>query len=114
MYRATTPIHSFHFEENPQNYERLLITYAQDKMIIMEKTKEDLTFETEIDSEGNIDYIASFQLTQEEANRFTSVRSSIIQVQVRALDSSDNAYASDMATFSVKDVLDDRILVAGT
>ena len=114
MYRATTPIHSFHFEENPQTYERLLITYAQDKMIIMEKTKEDLTFESETDSEGTIDYIASFQLTQEEANRFTSRRSNVIQVQVRALDANNNAYASDMASFTVKDVLNDRILSAET
>ena len=112
MYRATTPIHSFHFEEDPEQYEQLLITYAQDKMIIMEKEKSDLTFEAATDDYGNIDYIASFKLTQEEANRFTSRPSSSIQVQVRALDANNNAYASDMASFLVKDVLDDRILVA--
>ena len=55
MYRATTPIHSFHFEENPQQYEKLLITYAQNKRIILEKTKEDLTFESTTDDFGNVD-----------------------------------------------------------
>ena len=113
MFRATTPIHSFHFEEDPESYEKLLITYAQNNHVILEKTKSDLTFESSTDDYGNTDYVASFKLTQEEANRFNASRGYPIQVQVRALDDNDNAYASDMVTFSVKDVLDDRILTAG-
>ena len=50
MKRSTTPKQSFFFEENPNTaYEEILITYWQGGKAVLEKTKEDLTFQEEND-----------------------------------------------------------------
>ena len=45
MIRATTPKQVFTFEQNPNIFEKILITYAQNDKIILEKEKSDLTIE---------------------------------------------------------------------
>ena len=107
MIRATTPLQEFTFESNPADFARILITYKQDEVIIMEKTQADLSFSSFIGEDGIIVYVAAFRMTQEEANMFAPEP---VRVQVRVLTSDGEALASDIATMRVTDVLDDEVL----
>ena len=108
MIRATTPLQEFTFDEDPSNFSRILITYAQDEEVILEKEKSDLTITPEYDEEGNIiDYLASYRMTQEEANLFEA---GAIQVQIRVLTNAGDALAGDKTTIKVEDVLNDVVL----
>lgn len=108
MIRATTPLQEFTFDEDPSQFSRILITYAQDEVVILEKGKDDLTIAPEYDEAGNvIDYVASYRMTQEEANLFEA---GAVQVQVRILTSAGDALAGDKATIKVEDVLNDVVL----
>ena len=107
MIRATTPKHMFIFDTDPSVYERILITYAQNGEIIIEKGKDDLTVE-EITDSGVQKYNAWFRLTQEEANKFSA---RMVAVQVRVLTTSGEALASEQMSFRVEDVLNDEVLV---
>lgn len=108
MIRATTPKHIFIFDTDPSVYDRILITYAQNGEIILEKEKEDLTIEEATDASGETKYNAWFRLTQEEANKFSA---RMVAVQVRALTTSGEALASKQMSFHVEDVLNDEVLV---
>lgn len=109
MYRATTPKHSFIFDVDPEDtFREILITYAQDDMIVLEKRKEDLTVEETTDCEGETVYEASLRLTQEETKLFNNKSS--VKVQVRALTYEGEAIASEKMTVPVNDVLNDEVL----
>lgn len=109
MYRATTPKHTFIFDVNPdETFKTILITYAQDNLIILEKYKEDLTVIETTDCKGKTVYEASLRLTQSETNYFNANQT--VSVQVRALTYDDEAVASEKKTISVKDVLNDEVL----
>ncbi len=112
MYRATTPVHSFVFSTDPAQFEKILITYAHAKenKIILEKTEDDLTFSQETTDAGETKYIASLQLTQEEANLFHTFYGEMVFVQVRVKQSNGTVLASDKKTLYVKDVLNDEVL----
>ena len=107
MIRATTPLQEFTFETNPADFARILITYKQDEVIVMEKTQSDLSFSSYIGEDGIIVYVAAFRMTQEEANMF---QPEPVRVQVRVLTSDGEALASDITTMRVTDVLDDEVL----
>ena len=107
MIRATTPLQEFTFESNPADFARILITYKQDEVIVMEKTQNDLSFSSYIGEDGIIVYLAAFRMTQEEANMF---QPEPVRVQVRVLTSDGEALASDITTMRVTDVLDDEVL----
>ena len=107
MIRATTPLQEFTFETNPADFARILITYKQDEVIVMEKTQNDLSFSSCIGEDGIIVYIAAFRMTQEEANMF---QPEPVRVQVRVLTTDGEALASDITTMRVSDVLDDEVL----
>lgn len=112
MIRATTPKHMFIFEIDPSEFTRVLISYSQNGQIILEKEKDDLTFE-EVTNEcdGSTGYAAWFRMSQEETKKFSAAPGKLVTVQVRALTSSNEALASDKKTFSVQDVLNDEVLV---
>ena len=107
MIRATTPLQEFTFETNPADFARILITYKQDEVIVMEKTQSDLSFSSYIGEDGIIVYVAAFRMTQEEANLFEP---DPVRVQVRVLTADNEALASDITTMKVTDVLDDEVL----
>ena len=112
MIRATTPKHTFIFEQNPEeSFDKILITYAQNGEIVMEKTKDDLEFGTGTDCEGNEVYTASLRLTQEETRQFSAKPRNMVDIQVRALTYAGEALASDKKSISVLDVLNDEVLV---
>ena len=111
MYRATTPKHSFIFDVNPETtFQRILITYSQNDNIVLEKQKEDLTFEEGTDCEDNPVWIASLRLTQEETKKFAANPGNQVSVQIRALTNAGEALASEKKKFSVQDDLNDEVL----
>lgn len=109
MYRATTPTHSFIFDIDPDaTFKTILITYAQDSDIVIEKGKSDLTFSTTTDRSGKTLYVASLRLTQEESNLFDADRN--VVVQIRALTYNNEAVAFNKITVAVRNVLNDEVL----
>ena len=112
MIRATTPLHTFIFEEDPSLYARILVTYAQGGSIVMEKEKDDLIIEPLDEILKNKQrYAARYRLTQDETKRFKANGGGPVQVQVRVLTENGEALASDKKTISVQDVLNDEVLV---
>lgn len=105
MIRATTPYHEFVFSEDPSEYTRILITYSQEESIVLEKEKSDLTITENPDVPGQ--YIASFRMTQAEANAF-DVGS--VRIQVRILKTNGDAMASEISTLKIEEVLNDEVL----
>lgn len=112
MIRATTPKHSFLFTTDPSEFTRILITYAQGGSIVLEKEKDDLTFEeTTSPCTGEPVWAASYRLTQEETKKFLANSGKQVTVQVRVLTGSGEALASDKKSITVVDVLNDEVLV---
>lgn len=97
MIRATTPTHKFQFPIGVE-FDEILVTYAQNGTIVLEKTKDDMTFD-----ENNC---GSYTLSQEETKKFTK---GTYELQVRALRG-EKAYATKVSYLNVSDVLDDAIL----
>ncbi len=109
MYRATTPQHIFVFEDDPRvAYNQILITYAQDDRIVLEKGKDDLVVTEGEGCDGATVYEAALRLTQEEANLFNS--KSAVKVQIRAKTYMNEVIASERMTVSVHDVLNDEVM----
>ena len=112
MYRATTPKHTFIFEVDPEEmFEQILITYVQNGEIILEKEKSDLTFSDDGCGCGCNKYSASLELSQEEANLFSAESRSTATVQVRVRTYDGHVFASDEKHISVKNVLNDEVLI---
>ena len=112
MIRATTPKHTFIFEQDPDtSFDKILITYAQNGEIVMEKTKDDLEFGTGTDCHGDEVFTATVQLTQEETKKFSAKPRNLVDIQVRVLTYAGEALASDKKSISVLDVLNDEVLV---
>lgn len=111
MYRATTPTHVFWFNDiDPQTtYTSILITYAQNDKILLEKTEQDLLFGHEI-VKGEIYYRASVKLTQEETSLFSSDLNNSIVIQIRAISNDGIVSASNKIKIPCLDVLDDKEL----
>lgn len=110
MYRASTPRHVFYFDIDPdETFKKMLITYSQNGSIVLEKTKDDLTFDAE-NTEDGILYQAFFQLTQEETKKFNRSRP-FASVQVRMLDRVDNIITSPILNVRVERVLNDEVII---
>ena len=109
MYVATTPKHTFTFPVSPEEFKRILITYSQHGVNILEKTENDLTFE-ELIEDGQLVYVAWLALTQEETKLFDPEIEKFT-VQVRALSKHGEAIAGAQHVFSVQAVLNDGVLV---
>ena len=112
MIRATTPTHIFCFcDINPEEtFKTILITYAQNDDIVLEKNKDDLAFESKV-VEGETKYFALLRLTQEETKMFSSKPNASIVVQLRALSYDNSAVASNKIKISLQDVLNDEVLI---
>ena len=111
MIRATTPTHRFFFDEDPEeSFSKILITYAQNGQVVLEKRESDLTFEQCEDFGGKTVYIASLKLTQEETNLFAANPKGMVKIQIRAITPDGEAVASDISSLSVENVLNDEVL----
>lgn len=107
MIRATTPLHEFVFDVDPEAaFEKILISYAQNGAVILEKEKDDLAFSQGTDGK----YVASVRLTQEETRLFSGKYQSPVTVQVRALTYLGEALASEKTTISIENVLNDEVM----
>lgn len=104
MYRFTTPTHTFHFSTEVTEAREVLITYAQNGKIVLEKHKDELT----ISEDGKA---ASFMLTEDESALFSAFRP--VSVQVRVLTSGGESLASAVQEVSVLPVLHDCCLGLG-
>jgi len=111
MTRATTPTHRFYFDTDPSLYEKILITYAQNYRIVLEKTKDDFVI-SEIDnpSTGQKPFEARYTLTQEETNMFSANREDDVQIQVRVKTTAGEVLASTIKNVKVYEVLNDEVL----
>lgn len=111
MIRATTPKHSFTFDVNPEEtFSEILITYAQNGKIVLEKHKSDLTFEACDCFGGKPVYTAFVKLTQEETKLFAANPKGVVDIQVRAITPNGEALASEIERISVQNVLNDEVL----
>ena len=112
MIRATTPTHTFVFDVNPEeSFSSILITYAQNGEIILEKKKSDLTFATETAAGRGSVYTASLRLSQQETKLFSAKPRNTVEIQIRALTPFGEALASDKRSIPVVDVLNDEVLL---
>lgn len=110
MYRATTPKHIFVFDIDPTStFKKILITYAQDNRIVLEKGEEDLTVVEAAGCDGETVYEASLQLSQEETKLFNTKSS--VKIQVRVLTYEDEVAASERMSVPVHSVLNDQVLI---
>lgn len=108
MIRATTPTHTFTFDNlDPTTFQVLNIYYAQQGVEILSKSKEDCTFSTK-ETEDNIIYLASVMLTQEETKMFKSKYD--VEVQLRALTADGRSLATPKYKLAVHDVINDEVL----
>ena len=110
MRRLTTPTHRFIFNTDPSDYVRILITYKQGSKILLEKEKDELAIEEYI-KDGETYYAVCYELTQEDSKKFSAFNyNGDVHVQVRVLAESGEAYASEIFTLKVSDVLNDTVL----
>lgn len=99
MRRGTTPTYRFRLPVEQVNVKRLEITYIQGGKVILEKEKEDCTFE------GNT---ALLKLTQEETFMFKE--GSKVQIQVRLLTVDGTVMGSEVGIIEVKESLSAEVL----
>ena len=108
MIRGTTPTHTFIFEDlDPSTFKVLNIYYAQQGVEVLNKNKNDCTFDTKETDRGDI-YTASVTLTQEETKIFSARYD--VEIQVRILTSDDKALATCKYKLPVQDVINDEVL----
>ena len=101
MIRTTTPEHIFNFPDIDVQAEAkdLLLTYKQNDKIVFEKHL------NELDVDGHEVRCA---FTQEDTKGF--VPNVPVKVQIKILTHGGDALASNIYTFSVKDVLNDEVM----
>lgn len=76
MYRYTTPLHQFVFEEDPEFYSAINICYFQGDTLVLEKNKSDLSFDGRT---------TSYRLTQAETALFKAGIPVDIEIRVKTL-----------------------------
>ena len=118
MIRSTTPKQRVFFDENPdESFEEILITYWQGGKIVLEKTKEDLTFNESVSVDGIELHEAWFRMTQKETKLFNASSSTPmnavsnpVKVQVKVLTKDGIVLANEIKTIAGKDVLNDVLM----
>lgn len=108
MYSATTPKHTIAFPVPSEEIKAVVITYAQDGEIILEKSKDDLTFET-VEQGGVEFYTGWLRLTQEETLKFDAQKGKYC-MQVKALSYFDEVIAGDKRFYSVVPSLHEKVM----
>lgn len=104
MYRVTTPTHTFTLPDNTSSYDEIQVTYKQNN-VVLTKHYQDEVLPSGMTLNGKNVII---RLTQEETKAFNP-RMAVL-AQVRVLTGSGDAYASEIFSIDVKDVLNEEIL----
>lgn len=108
MIRGTTPTHTFTFNTlDPSTFKVLNIYYAQQGVELLQKNKDDCTFNSKETEDGTL-YLASVTLTQEETKMFKPKYK--VKIQLRVLTADDRALATPEYEVSVWDVINDEVL----
>lgn len=108
MIRGTTPTHTFTFNTlDPSTFKVLNIYYAQQGVELLQKNKDDCTFNFKETEDGTL-YLASVTLTQEETKMFKPKYK--VKIQLRVLTADDRALATPEYEVSVWDVINDEVL----
>lgn len=104
MIRGTTPTHKFVFSDDFDltKVKVIVITYVQNNLTVLEKTKEDLTFDKSDPS------VAMVTLTQEETLKFDPYKT--VKIQLRAVTDDGTALATDIFERPCDDVLNEEVL----
>ena len=100
MIRGTTPTHIFEIPFDSSYLKRILITYFQDKHIVIEKTENDCTLEGKS---------ISTTLSQEDTLKFSHRKP--VEIQIRVLTIDDIALATLIREVDVGRVLNEEVLV---
>lgn len=107
MYRVTTPYFTFTLPIQTSTCKEVLVTIKQNDTILT-KHYEDGTMPSGMSFDGKNVIV---KLTQEETKAFNSRFGA--SAQVRVLTDDDDAYASQVFTINVNDVLNEEILADG-
>lgn len=109
LHIGATPTHYFTFPVGPDELSKVVITYAQDGQIILEKTKDDLEFKERENDDGSKSYVGYFQFTQEESLLFDG-RKPKYYMQIKAKTSSDDVIESDVRYYTVERALNKEVI----
>ena len=107
--RGTTPYHSFILPLRAEQIDEMWVTYTQNGVLVLDKTKEDVTLTNiedlyenasmeELTEEEINSCQATLHLTQEDTLGFKfypAAEKNIAVIQVRILDTGGEAYGSD-------------------
>ena len=107
--RGTTPYHSFILPLRAEQIDEMWVTYTQNGVLVLDKTKEDATLTNiedlyenasmeELTEEEINSCQATLHLTQEDTLGFKfypAAEKNIVVIQVRILDTNGEAYGSD-------------------
>lgn len=102
MYRGTTPTNTFKTALDLSDADVIYITYKQQGVVVVEKTKDDITFTTEQQL-----YCMTIGLTQENTLAFGSGN---VSVQIRARFNDGRAVASNIITVPVQLILKEGVI----
>lgn len=103
MYRGTTPTNAFTTALDLSDADVIYITYKQDGAVVIEKTKDDITFGTTDDDR----YTLTIGLTQEETLAFST---STVYIQIRARFSDGRVVASNVVPATVQQILKEGVI----
>ena len=99
MRQGTTPTHTFLLPFDSSNIKALEITYAQHDSILITKRLDDCVLDGKV---------VAIELTQEETFQFDI--STPIQIQLRVLNHTDQAYATKIYMTSISKSLSKEVL----
>ena len=99
MIQGTTPTHIFTVVLDTESIDKLTITYAQNDVVVLKKTKADCVIEEN-------KFIV--QLTQEDTLKFRE--NATVQIQMKVRLESGEVLATDIKYQSLRKVLDKEVL----
>lgn len=100
MIRGTTPTHTFNIPFDSGYLKKILITYAQKKIPVIEKTEQDCVLD------GNSIKVT---LSQKDTLKFDDRRP--VEIQIRVVTTNDTALATNVGTIDVGRVLNEEVLL---
>lgn len=109
LHIGATPTHYFTFPVSPDDLDKVLITYAQDGQIVLEKTKDDLEFKEREEDDGTMSYLGYFTFTQEETLMFDG-RKPKYCMQVKAKTMLDEVLGSNIQYYSIEPALNKEVI----
>lgn len=125
--RGTTPYHSFILPLRAEQINEMWVTYTQNGVLVLDKTKEDVTLENiedlyenasmeELTEEEVNSCQALLHLTQEDTLGFKfypAAEKNIAVIQVRILAADGEAYASDPIHERIMGVIKNGVIGGG-